>query len=117
MAPLNEGTHTAEFLLTEGNGQISREQCILAAGAPALKAGTLVGITTATGKLGAYLNSDTTTGLGVAVGVLYDNAPDLAVDQKVTYIARLAEVHEAALTGLDVTGRADLAAINIIVRK
>ena len=33
MATLNEGKHTAEFLLSEGNGYISREQVTVAAAA------------------------------------------------------------------------------------
>ena len=113
---LTEGKHTAEFLLSEGNGSISREQGILRSESGALAAGTLLGRVTATGELSAYDNSGSPVGVGVAVGVLYANVPDSTVDQKVTYIARNAEVLGSALTGLDAPGRADLAALGIVIR-
>ena len=50
------------------------------------------------------------------MGVLYANAADSTVDQKVTYIARDAEVIGSELTGLDATGRTDLAALGIVIR-
>jgi LAS superfamily LD-carboxypeptidase LdcB len=39
MTVFTEGKHTAEFLLSEGNGSISREQVTIAAAAAALPAG------------------------------------------------------------------------------
>lgn len=113
---LTEGKHTAEFLLSEGNGSISREQGVLRSESGALAAGTLLGRVTATGELSAYDNLDSPAGVGVAVGVLYANVPDSTADQKVTYIARNAEVIGSALTGLDTAGRADLAALGIVIR-
>lgn len=113
---LTEGMHTAEYLLAEGNGTISREQGVLAASASALKAGTLLGRVTTSGELNAYSNADSTTGLGTCVGILYANAADKTTTQKVTYTARHAEVMGSALTGLDEPGRADLAALQIVVR-
>lgn len=113
---LTEGKHTAEFLLSEGNGSISREQGVLRSESGALAAGTLLGKVTATGELSAYDNLDSPAGVGVAVGVLYANAADSTADQKVTYIARAAEVIGSALTGLDTAGRADLAALGIVIR-
>ena len=110
---LTEGKHTAEFLLSEGNGSISREQGVLRSESGALAAGTLLGKVTATGELSAYNNADSPVGVGVAVGVLYANAADSTADQKVTYIARDAEVIGSELTGLDATGRTDLAALGI----
>ena len=113
---LIEGKHTAEFLLSEGNGSISREQGVLRSESGALAAGTLLGKVTATGELSAYDNADSPVGVGVAVGILYANAADSTADQKVTYIARAAEVIGSALTGLDATGRTDLAALGIVIR-
>lgn len=110
-----EGRHTAEFLITEGNGTISREQGKLDASAAALEPGTVLGKVTATGDLIAYSNA-ASDGSQTAVGILYARATDLTVDQRVTYIARHAEVKASALTGLDATGTADLLTLGIVCR-
>lgn len=112
---LNEGKHTGEFLLSEGNGSISREEVTIAAAAPAMVPGELVGKITATGKYTKYAdgNSD---GSQTCAGILYRGVSDSASDQKAVIIARYAEVAAAELTGLDTPARADLAAIGIIVR-
>ena len=115
MPTLNEGFHNVEFLLSEGNGTISREVGILAAAAAKLAPGTLLGKLTAGGKLVAYSNA-ASDGSETAVGILYALAPDLTTDQFVTYIARNAEVKRNTLTGLDTAGEADLAARGIVVR-
>ncbi len=47
---LNEGKHTAEFLLSEGNGSISREQIIVSSAAGALVPGTVLSAVNATGS-------------------------------------------------------------------
>jgi hypothetical protein len=112
---LQEGNHTAEFLLSEGNGEISREQVIVAAAAGALVAGTVVGKITASGKYVAY-NNAATDGSQAAAGVLYAAAPDLTVDQKAVIIARQAEVIGSKLAGLDNDGRNDLAGLGIVIR-
>lgn len=115
MTVLTEGMHTAEFLLSEGNGSISREEVVIAAAAGAMVAGTVLGKITASGKYVAYSNA-AVDGTEVAAGVLYTNVADLATDQKAVAIVRQAEVVEAALTGIDATGKADLAAIGVICR-
>ncbi|WP_454752073.1 head decoration protein [Cupriavidus necator] len=112
---LNEGKHTGEFLLSEGNGSISREEVTIAAAAGALVPGTVMGKITASSKYVAY-NNAAADGSEVAAAVLYADAPDLAVDQQAVVIARQAEVIGAELTGLDTPAKADLAAIGIIVR-
>lgn len=112
---LNEGKYTGEFLLSEGNGTISREQVTIAAAAGALPAGQVVGKITASGKYVAYSNA-ASDGTEVAAGVLYAPAPDLAADQKAVIIARNAEVMDGMLTGIDANGRVDLAALGIICR-
>jgi hypothetical protein len=113
---LNEGRHTGEFLLSEGNGNISREQVVLSSTAAALVAGTVLGKITASGKYVAYDEAGTDDGRRVAAGILYTNAPDSASDQNVVAIVRYAEVKGADLTGLDANGTADLKALGIIVR-
>ena len=113
---LIEGKHTAEFLLSEGNGSISREEVVIASTAPAMVPGTVVGVITASGKYAPYSNADTTTGLGVAAGILYSSVDDRTADQKAVVIVRDAEVVMSELTGIDAPGRADLKAIGIICR-
>jgi hypothetical protein len=115
MTVFTEGKHTAEFLLSEGNGSISREQVTIAAAAGALVPGTLVGKITASGKYVAYSNA-ASDGSEVAAGITYAAVPDLAADQKAVIIARNAEVKAADLTGSDATGKADLLALGIVYR-
>lgn len=115
MTVFTEGKHTAEFLLSEGNGSISREQVTIAAAAGALVPGTLLGKITASGKYVAYSNA-ASDGSEVAVAITYAAVPDLAVDQKAVVIARQAEVKAADLTGADSDGKADLLALGIVCR-
>lgn len=115
MPTLTEGKHPLEFLLTEGNGYISREEVIVAAAAGAIVPGTLLGKITASGKYVAYANG-AADGSEVAAAIACYAVPDSATDQKATVIARHAEVTEAELTGLDTPARADLLAIGIVVR-
>lgn len=113
---LNETScYTGEFLLSEANGARSREEVAIAAAAGALKAGTVLGKITASGKYAAY-NNGASDGTEVAAGVLYAAAPDLTADQSAVLIARDAEVDGALLTGLDANGTADLKALGVIVR-
>jgi hypothetical protein len=115
---VREGSHTAEFLLTEGNGYISREEITLASG-DALPSGQLLGIITASGKYAPYNPADTgqeATGTAVAVGILYAPVEASTDDRDGVAIIRLAEVAEAKLTGLTAAARADLATRQIIIR-
>lgn len=112
---LVEGKHTGEFLLSEGNGSISREQVVISSTAGAMVPGTVVGVITATGEYAAYSNA-ASDGTQTAAGILYAAAPDLAVDQRAVVITRHAEVIEALLTGIDAAGKADLKALGIICR-
>lgn len=112
---LSQGKFTGEFLLSEGNGSISREQVTISSTAGALVAGTVMGKITATGEYVAYSNA-AADGSEVAAGVLYANVPDSTADQKAVIIARHAEVQASELTGLDAPARVDLAAIGIICR-
>lgn len=115
MATLTEGKYSAEFLLTEANGTISREQVTIAAAAPAMVPGTLVGKITASGKYTVYSDA-AADGTQVAAGVLYHGVPDSASDQRGLIIARDAEVISSLLTGSDANGLADLKALGIIAR-
>lgn len=115
MTTLVEGQHSDEFLLSEGNGTISREQVTIAAAAGAMVPGTLLGKITASSKYVAY-NDAAVDGSQTAVGIVRAAVPDLTVDQKAVMYARYCEVVAAQLTGLDTNGRADLLALGIILR-
>ena len=115
MTILTESVRAGEFLIAEGNGSISREEVTIAAAAGALAAGTVMGKIAASGKYVAYANG-ASDGTEVAAGILYDAAPDVAVDQKGVLIVRHAEVEETQLTGIDAAGKVDLAAAQIIFR-
>lgn len=115
MTVFNEGFKTGEFILSEGDANISRDEMVIAAVAAALPPGQVLGKITVGGKFVAYNNS-ATDGSEVAAGILYAAVPDKAVDQRAVAITRLCEVKAGALTGLDAPARADLLLLNIIVR-
>ena len=109
-----EAVHTAEFLLSESNREISREAITVAAGDP-LPAGQVLGIQTATGHYAAY-SPAATDGTEVAVGILHAALPASADVRNGVAFARLAEVAAARLTGLDAAAIADLKTRHLIVR-
>lgn len=113
---LNEKKRAGEFLIAEGNGSISREKVVIASGAGVLVPGTVLGKITASGKYDAYDNTDSTTGLGAAAAVLYNEVDATSADVEAVVIVRHAEVDEALLTGINADGKSDLAALQIIVR-
>lgn len=112
---LTEGKHTAEFLLSEGNGYISREQIVIDSSAPALQPGTVLG-KMANGRYKAYANANSAGDADAAAGILYAYVADATGNQNAVMIARYAEVSAQMLTGLDTAGRADMAANGIIFR-
>lgn len=125
MAVYNEPTRHLDFLLSEGNGSISRDQVTLTASQGDLVAGTVLAKVTATGNYVPYDDDANagTPGAGVALAILAYNTPNSASTQAVTVISRYAEVDAAGLTweaSNDSTeianGKADLAAVGIICR-
>lgn len=112
---LNEGKHTGEFLLSEANGTRSREQVTIAAAAPAMEAGSVLGQITASGKYTVY-DSGATDGTETAAGVLLYNVENSAADQRAVIIARDAEVQGSVLSASTAAVKADLATVGIIVR-
>ncbi|WP_186163617.1 head decoration protein [Burkholderia gladioli] len=108
-----QGVLPAEFLVSEGNGQISREQIVVKAG-PALPAGQVLGVTN-TGEYAPYDNK-AEDGSEVAGAVLYAPLAASEESRPATGIVRLAEVVGGLLTGLDAAGRTDLADRHLIVR-
>ena len=105
----NEGTHSGEFLLSEGNGQISREEVTLAVTADDMPAGTIL---CADGG-GKYVPF--TSGAAEAV-ILYSPKVAAEIEQPATVIARDAEVVKSLLVGLTAESEAALASAGIIVR-
>lgn len=112
---LTESLHAGEFIVSEANGTRSREEITIAAAAAALPVGQVLGKITASGLYTAY-NNGAVDGTEVAAAILYDAAADSAANQKAVAIVRDAEVDESLLTGLDATGKTDLAALGIIFR-
>lgn len=112
---LTETLHPAEFLISEANGTISRAHVTIAAAAPAMAAGTVLGKITDSGKYTAYSNA-ASDGTEVAAGILYAAVADSASDQAAVAIVRHAEVTGDLLTGSDAAAVADLATLQILVR-
>ncbi|VWB45825.1 hypothetical protein BPS26883_02102 [Burkholderia pseudomultivorans] len=108
-----QGVLPAEFLVSEGNGQISREQIVVQAGV-ALPAGQVLGVT-GTGEYAPYDNA-AHDGSEVAAAILYAPLAASEEPRRATVIVRLAEVAGGQLTGLDAAGREDLAERHVIVR-
>ncbi|QDQ25294.1 head decoration protein [Chitinimonas arctica] len=109
-----EGNHTGEYFLSEGEGKISREAIVVATG-PFLPAGQVLGIKTVGGEYVPYSNA-ANDGSEVAVGILYAPLPESTVSRRAVAHVRLCEVSAERLVGLDVAGRADLKARQLIVR-
>jgi hypothetical protein len=122
MATYNEPGRPLDFLLSEGNGQVSREQVTLAASQGALVPGAVLAKTTSNSQYVVYDNGSGTAGINVADAILCYDAANSGSTQTVTVIERLAEVNADLLgwgsnDGTGITaGKADLLAKNIKVR-
>lgn len=112
---LNQGKWTGEFIISEANGSLSREQVTIAAAAPAMVPGTVLGKITASGKYAPYSNANN-DGTETAVAILYRGVPDSASDQKAVVITRLAEVQRSELTGWDAAAEVELNARFVVSR-
>lgn len=99
MTTYTEPVRPLEFLISEAEGQRSRDQATLTASQGALLAGTVMAKVTATGNLVPYDDdaNGTTAGVGIAVGILCYPAENVAATQIVSIIARDAEVNSAML--------------------
>jgi hypothetical protein len=110
-------------VLSEANGQRSREKVVVVSGAGVLEAGTVLGKITAGGKYQAYDNGDSPAGIGVASAVLLYGVDATAADVSAATIARDAEVVAELLrfkSGTTLTNanlaKTDLAAVGVVVR-
>ncbi|UVJ45536.1 head decoration protein [Pseudomonas sp. LS1212] len=109
-----EPVHAGEFLLSEGSGKISREAINVVAG-PALLAGQVLGMVTATGEFAPY-NPVAEDGSENAACILFSSIGESEVVRRGRAVVRLAEVSENLLTGLDLDAEKALATHFIIVR-
>ena len=96
-----EGQHTGEFLLTESRGELSRDnETVAVAASTLMKAGTVLGKRTASGKLAEYDN-DNTDGTETAVAILWAEADNSAVESEADFARAVinwgAEVRKADL--------------------
>jgi len=119
---LTETNRAGEFIISEGNGTYSREAITVVSGQN-LAAGTVVGKITASGKYTAY-DDDLSAGTGdAAAGILYAAVDASGGDAPGVIICRQAEVADSLLvwastndSGDKTAGKADLAALGIIIR-
>jgi hypothetical protein len=121
MPVLNEGRYAGEFLVSEGNGRISRETITVLSG-QTLEAAAVLGTVTASGKY-KVLDPAAVDGSEVAAGILYVAVDASAADAEGVAIVRLAEVNAAELVwpaGIiapeQATALGELAALTIIAR-
>jgi hypothetical protein len=121
MPELSEGRYAGEFVVSEGNGSISRETVTVLSGQN-LEAAAILGKVTASGKYRA-LNPAGADGSQTAAGILYDAVDASAADTEGVAIVRLAEVNAAELVwpagisgGQKTTALGQLAALNIVAR-
>ncbi|MTI15141.1 head decoration protein [Sansalvadorimonas verongulae] len=121
MATLTESVHTGEFLVSEANNTLSREQVELA---PSLMlySGTVLGKNTATG-IYSPVDPAADDGSQMAAGVLYNNTQTDATGGEAVLIARLAEVDASLLIWPDgitdeqkATAITELGALDIALR-
>jgi len=126
MTTFTEGRHAAEFILSEANGQRSRDNVTVYGGftgAATLKAGTVLGKITSGGKYAASAASGS-DGSQTAIAVLLDNIDIADGDVVAAIIARDAEVNGGSLEyeatvdtdNEKATKATQLAAVGIIVR-
>ena len=85
------------YLVSEANGYRSREQAIVASGSGKLRAGTVLGRVTATGKF-KPLAPGASDGSQTAAAILWEACDATAEDARRTITARDAEVHADVLT-------------------
>jgi hypothetical protein len=121
MPELQEGRYAGEFLVSEGNGRISREIVTVLSG-ETLQAAAVLGKVTASSKY-KVLDPAAVDGSEVAAGILYDAVDASAADAEGVAIVRMAEVNAAELVWPDgitapeqTTALGELATLNIIAR-
>ena len=122
MPVMTESVHTGEFLLSEGNLNISRELIELAPNLNLLS-GTVLGKDT-TNTIYKPLDPDASDGTQMAAGILWDHKVTDATGGEGVLIARLAEVDQERLIWPDgitdeqkATAVSELETLDIILRQ
>lgn len=121
MPSQTESKHAGEFLITDSPGTIAHEEVTIVSGQN-LKAGDVLGKITASGKYSIYSDADSPAGVGVAVGILYDDVDASGGDKIGAIIVGPCEVDGDLLgwggqaAGAITNGIADLKTVNIKVR-
>lgn len=110
---LNSTPRLAEFVLSEGSGQISRENIVVTQSGAAIRSGTV--LAKVAGKYVPYANGGAGDA-GIAAGILYNHLPAATGDVKAVGFVRQCEVNRLALIGCDAPAIVDLAAIGVLVR-
>lgn len=119
--PLNQGKHAGCYLMSEANGDRSRDAIVIASGQGVLPPGSVLGKVTASGKYAKY-NNAAADGTQAAVAVLF-----YGVDATSADVAVVAHTRDCVVNGLELdwntqdaaaqtAGKADLLAAGIIVR-
>lgn len=121
-----EGPRNLAFVLSEGNGKISRDVVTIASGAGKLEPGTLLGVITASNKYTFSPNAEVSgiEGAEVAKAILAYGVDATSADVEAVIISRQAEVKEPMLVfhaSVDndtkrATKLSQLAAVSIIAR-
>lgn len=129
MTVFTEGRHPGEFILSEANGQRSRETVTIASGSGVIAPGAVLGVFTTGASAGKYslapaAAADPDVGNQTAVAVALYGCDATSSDEKIAVIRRDAEVNGNILSYAssvnDATKKAakvaQLAAVGIIVR-
>lgn len=121
MTVINEGRHTAEYLVSEANGTRSRDVVTLAAGHK-VAPGDVLAKVTATGKY-VPLDPAGADGSEAAIAIAFDHVDATTAEKPAVITARDSEVRASALgwpagiSGADrAEGLAALAGVGIIAR-
>lgn len=114
MAAVTDTFRTAEFLISEANGYLSRDEVTITTADADWPAGTVLAVVS--GDYKVYEGDSTVAGADDAVGILYEGIGSGETGKR-TIINQDAEVELAALTTTDATGlAASLAALGIKAR-
>lgn len=97
MTILTENPHAGSFLLSfDDDGNLSRDNIVIASGQGVLLPGAVLGKITASGKF-VLRDSSANDGSQNAAAILFDRTDATSVDAKAIVVARHAEVRASAL--------------------
>jgi biotin carboxylase len=124
-SPLSEQRHPGEFVLTEANGRLSRDEITIASGSGVIYPGHVLGMITGSGEYKpAMLVASDSDGAQVASAIALYGCDATSSSQTISAITREAEVNGNTLVyhaSIDTAAHraekiADLASKHIIVR-